>query len=131
MFEKVPLTFEYDDLITVTWHILSNLIMMLLKIGQQKNPQNLKLERITNQKIQKLSKTHVYIVKYRHLNTWDTHVPMGMKGLIYLYGKSYLLRDSVSIKQASTFLFFFFSPEKKCSYKQIHHRIIVLMISTC
>ena len=36
MFEKVPLTFEYDDLITVTWHILSNLIMMLLKIGQQK-----------------------------------------------------------------------------------------------
>ena len=86
--------------------------MMLLKIGQQKNPQNLKLERITNQKIQKLSKTHVYIVKYRHLNTWDTHVPMGMKGLIYLYGKSYLLRDSVSIKQASTFLFFF-SLQKK------------------
>ena len=56
--------------------------MMLLKIGQQKNPQNLKLERITNQKIQKLSKMHVYIVKYRCLNTWDTHVPMGTKGLI-------------------------------------------------
>ena len=54
--------------------------MMLLKIGQQKNPQNLKLERITNQKIQKLSKMHVYIVKYRHLNTWDTHVPMERKG---------------------------------------------------
>ena len=36
MFEKVSLTFEYDDLITVTWHILSNLIMMLLKIDQQK-----------------------------------------------------------------------------------------------
>ena len=36
MFDKVPLTFEYDDVITVTWHILSNLIMMLLKIGQQK-----------------------------------------------------------------------------------------------
>ena len=80
MFDKVPLTFEYDDVITVTWHILSNLIMMLLKIGQQKNPQNLKLERITNQKIQKLSKMHVYIVKYRHLNTWDTHVPMERKG---------------------------------------------------
>ena len=44
----------------------------------------MKLERITNQKIQKLSKTHVYIVKYRHLNTWDTHVPMGTKGLIVL-----------------------------------------------
>ena len=55
--------------------------MMLLKIGQQKNPQNLKLERITNQKIQKLSKTHVYIVKYRHLNTWDTHVPMETTGI--------------------------------------------------
>ena len=55
--------------------------MMLLKTGQQKNPQNLKLERITNQKIQKLSKMHVYIVKYRCLNTWDTHVPMGTKGL--------------------------------------------------
>ena len=35
MFDKVPLTFEYDGVITVTWHILSNLIM-LLKIGQQK-----------------------------------------------------------------------------------------------
>ena len=43
--------------------------MMLLKIGQQKNPQNLKLERITNQKIQKLSKIHVYIAKYMRLNT--------------------------------------------------------------
>ena len=85
MFEKVPLTFEYDDLITVTWHILSNLIMMLLKIGQQKNPQNLKLERITNQKIQKLSKTNGFIVKYRHLNTGDAHVPMGRKGLIFLW----------------------------------------------
>ena len=81
MFDKVPLTFEYDDVITVTWHILSNLIMMLLRIDQQKNPQNLKLERITNQKIQKLSKMYVYVVKYRHLNTWDTHVPMGTKGL--------------------------------------------------
>ena len=48
--------------------------MMLLKTGQQKNPQNLKLERITNQKIQKLSKIHVYIVKYRRLNTWDTRL---------------------------------------------------------
>ena len=55
--------------------------MMLLKTGQQKNPQNLKLERITNQKIQKLSKTDVYIVKYRHLNTWDTHVPMETTGI--------------------------------------------------
>ena len=63
MFHKVPLTFEYDDVITVTWHILSNLIMMLLKTGQQKNPQNLKLERITNQKIQKLSKIYTYIAK--------------------------------------------------------------------
>ena len=36
MFDKVPLKFEYDDVITVTWHILSNLIMMLLNIGQQK-----------------------------------------------------------------------------------------------
>ena len=36
MFDKVPLTFEYDDVIAVTWHILSNLIMMLLKTGQQK-----------------------------------------------------------------------------------------------
>ena len=36
MFDKVLLTFEYDGVITVTWHILSNLIMMLLKIGQQK-----------------------------------------------------------------------------------------------
>ena len=54
MFDKVPLTFEYDDIITVAWHISSNLKMMLLKIGQQKNPQNLKLERITEQKIQKL-----------------------------------------------------------------------------
>ena len=36
MFDKVSLTFEYDDVITVTRHILSNLIMMLLKIGQQK-----------------------------------------------------------------------------------------------
>ena len=60
--------------------------MMLLKIGQQKNPQNLKLERITNQKIQKLSKMHVYIVKYRRLNTWDTHVPMGTKGLKFFFG---------------------------------------------
>ena len=51
MFDNVPLTFEYDDVITVTWHILSNLIMMLLKIGQQKNPQNLKLARIPKQKI--------------------------------------------------------------------------------
>ena len=81
MFDKVPLTFEYDDVITVTWHILCNLIMMLLKTGQQKNPQNLKLERITNQKIQKLSKIHVYIAKYMRLNTWDTHIPMGTKGL--------------------------------------------------
>ena len=56
--------------------------MMSLKIGQQKNPQNLKLERITKQNIQKLSKMHVYILKYRRLNTWDTHVPMGTKGLI-------------------------------------------------
>ena len=57
---------------------------MLLKIGQQKkNPQNLKVERINNQKIQKLSKMHVYIVKYRHLNTWDTHVPIRTKGLNY------------------------------------------------
>ena len=54
---------------------------MLLKIGQQKNPQNLKLERITNQKMQKLSKIYVYILKYRRLNTLDTHVPMGKKGL--------------------------------------------------
>ena len=36
MFDKVPLTFQDDDVITVTWHILSNLIMMLLKIGQHK-----------------------------------------------------------------------------------------------
>ena len=36
MFDKVPLTFEYDGVITVTWHILCNLIIMLLKIGQQK-----------------------------------------------------------------------------------------------
>ena len=36
MFDKVPLIFQDDDVITVTWHILSNLIMMLLKIGQQK-----------------------------------------------------------------------------------------------
>ena len=36
MFDEVPLTVEYDDAITVTWHILSNLIMMLLKIVQQK-----------------------------------------------------------------------------------------------
>ena len=56
--------------------------MMLLKIGQQKNPQNLKLERITNQKIQKLSKMHIYIVKYRRLKSSGTHVPMGTKGLI-------------------------------------------------
>ena len=55
--------------------------MKLLKIGQQKNYQNLKLERIANQKIQKLSKIHVYIVKYRCLNTWDTCVPIGKKGL--------------------------------------------------
>ena len=55
--------------------------MMLLKTGQQKNPQNLKLERITNQKIQKLSKMHVYIVKYRRLNTWDTYVPMRTIGV--------------------------------------------------
>ena len=81
MFDKVPLTLEYDDVITVTWHILSDLIIMLLKIGQQKNPQNLKLERITNQKMQKLSKMHVYILKYRRLNTWNNHVPMGKKGL--------------------------------------------------
>ena len=37
MFDKVPLTFQYDVVITVTWHILSKLIMMLLKIGQHKN----------------------------------------------------------------------------------------------
>ena len=55
--------------------------MMLLKIGQQKNSQNLKLERITNQKIQKLSKMHVYIVKYRRLNTLDTYVPMRTIGV--------------------------------------------------
>ena len=54
---------------------------MLLKIGQQKNLQNLKLKKITNQKIQKLSKMHVDIVKYRRLNTWDPHIPMGTKGL--------------------------------------------------
>ena len=31
------MTFEYNDVITVTWHILSNLIMMLLMLlGQQK-----------------------------------------------------------------------------------------------
>ena len=36
MFDKVSLTFEYDDVIKVTRHILSNLIMMLLKTGQQK-----------------------------------------------------------------------------------------------
>ena len=36
MFDKVPLTFEYDDVITVTWHMFSKVIMMLLKIGQQK-----------------------------------------------------------------------------------------------
>ena len=48
---------------------------------QKKNPQNLKLERITNQKIQKLSKMHIYIVKYRRLNTWDTQAPMGTKEL--------------------------------------------------
>ena len=65
-------------------NILSHLIMILLKLGQQKNPQNLKLERIANQKIQKLSKIHVYIVKYRRLNTWDTHVPMGSQGLKFL-----------------------------------------------
>ena len=41
----------------------------------------MKLESITNQKIQKLSKMHVYIVKYRRLYTWDTHVPMETKGL--------------------------------------------------
>ena len=40
MFDKVPLTFEYDDVITVTWHILSNLIMMLLKIVQQNIREN-------------------------------------------------------------------------------------------
>ena len=54
---------------------------MLLKIGQQKNFQNLKLKKITNQKIQKLSKMHVDTVKYRRLNTWDPHIPMGTKGL--------------------------------------------------
>ena len=59
--------------------------MILLKIDQQKNPQNLKLERITNQKIQKLSKMHVYIVKYRRLNTWDTTpVSVGTKGLTHI-----------------------------------------------
>ena len=34
MFDTVLLMFEYDDVITVTSHILSNLIMMLLKVGQ-------------------------------------------------------------------------------------------------
>ena len=41
----------------------------------------MKLERITNQKMQKLLKMIVYIVKYTRLRTWDTHVPMGTKGL--------------------------------------------------
>ena len=41
----------------------------------------MKLERITNRKIQKLSKIHASIVKYVRLNTWDTHVPIGTKGL--------------------------------------------------
>ena len=52
------------------------------KIGQQKKSWNLKLERITNQKIQKLSKMHICIVKHRRLNTWGTHVPIGTKGLM-------------------------------------------------
>ena len=82
MFDKVPLTFEYDEVITVAWHISSNLKMMLLKIGQQKKPQNLELGRITEQKIQKLWKMHVYIVKCRCLNTWDTPAPMGTKRLL-------------------------------------------------
>ena len=47
----------------------------------KKNSQNLKVKRITNQKVKKLLKLHVYIVKYRCLNIWDTHVPMGTKGL--------------------------------------------------
>ena len=55
--------------------------MMLLKMGQQKKSSKFET-RENNQEIQKLSKTHVYIVKYRRLNTWDTHVPMGMKELI-------------------------------------------------
>ena len=41
----------------------------------------MKLERITNQKIQKLSKRIVYIVQYTRLRTWDTHDPIGTKGL--------------------------------------------------
>ena len=61
MFDNVPLMFEYDDVITVTWHILSNLIRMLLMLlGQQKNPRNLKLERITNQKIQTVKNGCLY-----------------------------------------------------------------------
>ena len=41
----------------------------------------MKLERIANRKIQTLSKIHASIVKYGRLNTWNTHVPMGTKGL--------------------------------------------------
>ena len=51
--------------------------MKLRKIGQQKNPQNSKLERITNQKTQKLSKMHFYIGKYNRLSTWDDAVLIG------------------------------------------------------
>ena len=58
--------------------------MMLLKIGQQKKFSKFETREKTNQKIQKLSKTNVFIVKYRHLNTGDAHVPMGTKGLIFL-----------------------------------------------
>ena len=53
--------------------------MMLLKIGQQKKSSKFETRQNTNQKIQKMSKMHVYIVKYGRLNTWDTHVPMGTK----------------------------------------------------
>ena len=56
--------------------------MMLLKYVNKKNPENLKLERITNQKIQKLSKMDIYIVKHRGLNAWGTHLPMGMRELM-------------------------------------------------
>ena len=50
--------------------------MILLKIVQQKIAQSLKVER-------KLSKMDVNIVKYWRLNTWDSHVAMGTKGLRY------------------------------------------------
>ena len=107
--------------------------MILLKIVQQKIARSLKVER-------KLSKMDVNNVKYRCLNTWDSHVAMGTKGLRYTNADLKISLYAFVHKKAKPLNFaflilripeFFAREDCKFLWKKANFQHILLFLNVC